>query len=76
MIFKKKEEIPLREVPKRVQNLTREELILWGDTVLMQTGASFDAWRFRNAPVQDAVLAAETLAAILTELQLREKVAV
>lgn len=71
MIFKKKEEVPLREVPKRVQNLTREELILWGDTVLMQTGSAFDAWRFREGPVQDVVLAAETFAAIVTELQSR-----
>lgn len=71
MIFKKKEEIPLREVPKRVQNLTREELILWGDTVLMQSGAAFDAWRFREGPISDVLLAAETFAAIATELNNR-----
>lgn len=71
--FKKDDTVPLREIPVRVQKMTREDLILWADTVIMQTGASFDAWRFRDAPVQDAVMAAETLAAILTELQAREK---
>lgn len=71
MIFKKKEEVPLRDVPKRVQNMTREELILWGDTTLMQTGSAFDSWRFRSGSIEDVSLAAETFAAIVVELNKR-----
>lgn len=70
----KKEQVSLREIPIRVQRMSREELISWADTVIMQVGASFDAWRFHDKPpIQDVVLGAETLAAILTELQKRER---
>lgn len=71
MIFKKNKEEQVREIPKRVQNMRREELLAWADTVLMQAGASFDAWRLHGAPLEDVVLASETFAAIVTELKNR-----
>lgn len=73
-LFRREEEsIPLREVPSRVQKMTREDLILWADNLLMQSGATFDAWRFRDMPIQEVAMTVETLAAILVELQAREK---
>lgn len=72
MIFKKQApEATPRDIPKRVQNMTREDLIMWGDTILMQTGSSFDNWRYRSGDIDDVVLAADAFLSIAEELRKR-----
>lgn len=72
-LFKKPEEVIPRDIPARVQRMTREELISWFDTLIMQTGSAFDAWRFHDAPIQDAVMAINAASDLLYELQMRSK---
>jgi hypothetical protein len=72
IFFKKKEEpVTARDIPKRVQNMARSDLVMWGDTLLLQAGASFDNWRYRSGDLDEVVLAADSFLSILEELRSR-----
>lgn len=66
-LFKKKDEIP-KNVPARIQKMTNEELIKWSDALILQMGQAFDAWRFHDGPLEDALLVSNTVSQVLHEL--------
>lgn len=68
LIFKKKEEAPKIG---RIQKIETSELTSWANTSIMNLGAVFDAWRYRNHPIEDVVLVVDNLAAMIHELKNR-----
>jgi len=48
-LFKKKPEAPTKR-PSRIAKLADHEIISLIDTNIMQLGASFDAYRFKDSP--------------------------
>lgn len=70
-IFKKDPPKINPAVPSRIKRMSREELIQWSDTTIMQLGRTFDDWRYHDQPIEDVMMSAGTLLDILQELCLR-----
>jgi hypothetical protein len=73
MGFFKAKEKSTAEVPARVKGLATDDLTRWADVSIMELGALFDQWRFHGGSLRDVHVTAETLVAILTEVDLRTK---
>lgn len=48
MAFWNKEKPIKKVVPSRIQRMTKDELILWMDTSLMNFHRAYDDWRFHG----------------------------
>lgn len=70
MIFRPKQE-PKQPRLSRLQKLRTDELLSWADITILSLGRSFDAYRYRDEPLEEVILAADTLNKILHELQER-----
>lgn len=56
----------------RVAKMSTYDLHMWGDTVLMQLGASFDKHRLTSGPAEDVDAYLDAFTAIWEEMKRRE----
>lgn len=70
MIFRPKQEQKQPSLP-RLKKLRTDELLSWADITILSLGRAFDSYRYRDDPLEEVVLAADTLNKILNELQER-----
>lgn len=69
--FFKSKQIPTKEIPSRIKKMSDSDLAQWGNSCLLDLGRSFDAWRYRDAPLEEVVMITDTLQGILQELSNR-----
>ena len=74
-LFMRKEELsPTSE--KRLARLASAEyptLLSWFDNTIMGLGASFDQWRYHDAPIDEVTQHVDALQALLVEIRQRKK---
>lgn len=69
IFFKKPEASPS---PPRIDRITKtptDELVRWGEVMVMHLGKAFDDWRYHDVPLTEALELARTLSAVLEEVQ-------
>lgn len=75
-LFQRKEG-PTQELDRRLARLANTEyqtLLSWFDNTLMGLGASFDQWRYHDAPIEEVAQHVDALQALLMEIRERKKV--
>ncbi len=76
-IFKKEEKshdkLPPSKAQQRAAKLDNSSLYGWMDNSIMALGASFDAWRFRDAPASEVNDCVEALQVIWSEIEKRKQ---
>jgi hypothetical protein len=76
-IFKKEEKthdkLPPSKAQQRASKLDNSALYGWMDNSIMSLGASFDAWRFKDAPASEVNDCIEALQTIWKELESRKQ---
>lgn len=68
-----KEKAEKKQIPQRIQRMTKEEIIMWMDTSLMHLHKSYDEWRYRNGPSEIIDEYLDALGLMWHELSEREK---
>lgn len=68
--FRKKDGIE-SAAPPRIKKSSTSELTAWADTCILQLGMSFDAWRYKDRPLEDCQIIVETLSHLLAEISIR-----
>jgi hypothetical protein len=71
MIWKKSEANKV-EIPARIKKLDTPSLLSWVDVTIMNFGASFDAWRFKDQSIDDVQEALDALVALWEEIKSRQ----
>ena len=71
--MKRNVEREITKAERRVARMSTQELPGWAESALVDTGRSLGAWRNHGEAVnlEDAIVGAEALSAILRELQRR-----
>lgn len=75
-LFQRKEELPPAS-EKRLARLASAEyptLLSWFDNMIMGLGASFDQWRYHDAPIDEVVQHMDALQALLAEIRQRKQI--
>jgi len=74
-MFKRKPtyEKKLSQIESRISRIPQEELPIWADQAINDAGRALTAWRRRGdqAELEEAILGAEALAAILKNIRSR-----
>lgn len=59
-------------IPPRIKRLDTPSLLSWVDTTVMHFGASFDAWRYKDQPIEDVQDSLDALVALWEEIKSRQ----
>ena len=66
-----KRDKPSKELPPRVKKLDTPSLLSWMDSTLMNVGRTFDAWRYKDAPIEEVHQAIDVLNDLWEEISNR-----
>lgn len=69
MIWKRNN--PTKELHPRIRKLDTQSLMSWMDTTLMNVGMAYDAWRFKDKPIEQVNEALDVLNDLWEELSKR-----
>jgi hypothetical protein len=72
MLFWNKEKKQEKVIPARIQKMSKDEIVMWMDTSLMNFHRAYDEWRFRNGPSTVIDEHIEALSLMWAELLHRE----
>lgn len=75
-LFQRREELPATPDKRmaRLANAEYQTLLSWFDNTIMGLGASFDQWRYHDAPIDEVIQHVDALQALLMEIRERKKV--
>lgn len=75
-LFQRREALPATSDKRmaRLANAEYQTLLSWFDNTIMGLGASFDQWRYHDAPIDEVIQHVDALQALLMEIRERKKV--
>lgn len=56
----------------RISKLSNQDLMSWFDAAIMGLGASFDAWRYHDGPVDEVKSIVDSINEMWAEIEARE----